>query len=231
MSFKTLLIATALSLSVLTPTFADTITIQGTGVVTTAPDIAYINLGVNSNAKTARTALDKNNKAMNNIIVAIKKAGIENRDIQTSNFSINPSYRNTKSNGNQTEITSYNVYNTLNITIRDLDKLGPILDKVVTLGSNRVNNIQFSISNPQPLKDKARAVAAKDAKRRAQIYANALGINIGKIIEITENNSGSGIYNDHATIMRKASLSASTPIEAGEQSVSASVTVTWEIKQ
>ncbi|PCI86743.1 MAG: hypothetical protein COB24_08285 [Hyphomicrobiales bacterium] len=232
---KLIIASIALSLSFITPTFAETISIQGTGIVTSAPDIAYINLGVNSSAQTARIALDKNNKAMNNIINAIKKIEVENKDIQTSNFSINPRYNRVQNQEGLPEIIGYEVFNNLNITIRNLDELGAILDKVVTLGSNRINNIQFAIANPQPLEDQARALAAKDAKRRAEIYAATLGFNLGKIIEITEGRARNQpliqAKLERGTMMMDAAAPNSAPIEAGEQAITSNVTVIWNIAQ
>ena len=235
LSPKLIIASIALSFSFITPTFAETISIQGTGIVTSAPDIAYINLGVNSSAQTARVALDKNNKAMNNIINAIKKIEVENKDIQTSNFSINPRYNRVQNQEGLPEIIGYEVFNNLNITIRNLDELGAILDKVVTLGSNRINNIQFAIANPQPLEDQARALAAKDAKRRAEIYAATLGFNLGKIIEITEGRARNQpiiqAKLERGTMMMDASAPNSAPIEAGEQAITSNVTVIWNIEQ
>lgn len=231
-----LIIASALlSLTLIAPSFAETISIQGTGIVTSAPDIAYINLGVNSSAQTARVALDKNNKAMNNIINAIKKIQVETKDIQTSNFSINPRYNRIQNQEGLPEIIGYEVFNNLGITIRNLDNLGPILDKVVTLGSNRINNIQFAIAKPGPLEDQARALAAKDAKRRAEIYAATLGFNLGKIVEITEGRARNQplmqAKMERGAMMMDAAPSGSAPIEAGQQAITSTVTVVWNIEQ
>lgn len=234
MKLKSIITAIAISLASIAPTFAETISIQGTGIITTAPDIAYISLGVNSNAATARIALDKNTKAMNNIITAIKKADVKNADIQTSNFSINPRYNRAKKNNQMPEVIGYEVFNNLSITIRDLDELGAILGRVVTLGSNRINNIRFAVSNPQPLEDKARALAAKDAKRHAEIYANTLGFNLGKIITISEGNARKFPVAESMQMrgaMMMDSPMSEAPIEAGEQAISSNVTVTWEIEQ
>lgn len=234
MKIKSIIAALAISLSTLTPTFAETISIQGTGIITTAPDIAYISLGVNSHAATARTALDKNTKAMSNIINAIKKADVQNKDVQTSNFSINPRYNRAKKNNQMPEVIGYEVFNNLNITIRNLDDLGAILDRVVTLGSNRINNIRFAVSNPQPLEDKARALAAKDAKRRAEIYANTLGFNLGNIVRITEGKSNKFPVSETMQTRGALMMSADAmeaPIEAGEQAISSKVTIIWDIEQ
>lgn len=230
---KLIIASFALSLSFAMPTFAETISIRGTGIVTSAPDIAYINLGVNSNAQTARVALDKNTKAMNNIITAVKKIEVEDKDIQTSNFSINPRYNNKSYQESLPEIIGYEVSNNLSITIRNLDNLGPLLDNVVTLGSNRINNIQFAIAKPQPLEDQARALAAKDAKRRAEIYASTLGFNLGKIITITEGNARNQplMQAKRSGALMLEMTSESAPIEAGEQAITSNVTVIWDIVQ
>lgn len=215
-------------------TTVNTISIQGTGMVITAPDIAYINIGVSSQAETARDALDKNNLAMNNIVDLLGFAQVENSDIQTSNFSINPRYDRSQNNGQLPKIIGYETFNTLNITIRDLDGLGNILDKVVTSGSNRVNNIRFAVANPQPLQDQARALAAKDALRRAQIYADTLGFELGNIVSISEGGSRSTpraeAYMPQGAMMMDA-MAKSTPIEAGEQAITSNVNIIWVINQ
>ncbi|NRA89426.1 MAG: SIMPL domain-containing protein, partial [Rhizobiales bacterium] len=224
--------ALAMVISVAIPAFAQSISIQGKGIIISAPDIAYISIGVSSNAATARIALDKNNKAMNNIITALTKQKVESKDFQTSNFSINPRYNNNRDNNQLPEVIGYEVFNTLSITIRDLQSLGPILDQVVVSGSNRINNIRFSIANPGPLKDKARALAAKDAKRRAEIYAATLGFTLGKITRITEGRATTNPFNGNFPMMSASRMSmdkgSSTPVEAGEQAVTTSVDITWE---
>ena len=215
-------------------TVVNRISIQGTGVVITAPDIAYINIGVSNQAKTAREALDKNNLAMNNIVDLLSFAQVENSDIQTSNFSINPRYDRSQNNGQLPKIIGYETFNTLNITIRDLDGLGDILDKVVTSGSNRIDNIRFAVANPQPLQDQARALAAKDALRRAQIYATTLGFELGNIVSITEGSSRSTpraeAFMPQGAMMMD-SMAKSTPIEAGEQAITSNVNIVWVINQ
>ncbi|MCJ8324485.1 MAG: SIMPL domain-containing protein [Rhizobiales bacterium] len=215
-------------------TVVNRISIQGTGVVITAPDIAYINIGVSNQAKTAREALDKNNLAMNNIVDLLSFAQVENSDIQTSNFSINPRYDRSQNNGQLPKIIGYETFNTLNITIRDLDGLGDILDQVVTSGSNRIDNIRFAVANPQPLQDQARALAAKDALRRAQIYATTLGFELGNIVSITEGSSRSTpraeAFMPQGAMMMD-SMAKSTPIEAGEQAITSNVNIVWVINQ
>lgn len=230
MNFKTLITAAALSLTLFTTSFAETISIQGTGIIVQAPDIAYINLGVNSNGQTARDALTKNNQAMGDIIAAIKKENVQNKDIQTTNFSINPRYNRRKTD-NLPEIIGYEVFNNLTITIRNIDGLGAILDKVVTLGSNRINNISFGIAKPQPFEDQARTLAAKDAKRRAQIYANTLDFKLGNIIKITEGVAHSLPVPQGGIARSEMMMASEAPIEAGTQAITTNVTITWNIEQ
>lgn len=224
----------ALSIALISPALAQTISIKGTGIITSAPDIAHINIGVSSNAATARIALDKNTKAMSNIINALTKSDVEGKDIQTSNFSINPRYNQKRDNNQLPAVIGYEVFNTLDIKITNLESLGNILDQVVTLGSNRINNIRFGIAKPMPLEDKARALAANDAKRRAEIYAQTLGFSLGKIISINEGVSRNQPYQN---VMMKRGMvmdameSSAAPIEAGEQAITSNVNITWEIKQ
>ncbi len=223
----------ALSFALITTSFAQTITIRGTGIVKSIPDIAFINIGVNSDAATARIALDKNTKAMNNIINALLKLEIKKSDIQTSNFSINTIYNPTRENIQLPETIGYNVHNSLNISVLNLDNLGMILDKVVTLGSNRISNIRFATADSLPLEDQARKLAAKDAKRRAELYAATLGFSLGKIISINEGDSQSdpASNNLHRGMRMEANLTTDAPIEAGEQTTKNNVTISWEINQ
>ncbi|RYE36843.1 MAG: DUF541 domain-containing protein, partial [Hyphomicrobiales bacterium] len=158
------------------PAFAGTITIEGRGEVRAAPDMALINSGVTTQGATAREALDANTAAMADLIAALKEAGIETRDIQTSGFSVNPNYVYSDArdaNGYQLppKINGYQVYNTVNVRIRKLDTLGAVLDKAVTVGANTINGVSFSVTDPTELYNEARKAAFADARSKAELYA------------------------------------------------------------
>ncbi len=211
------------------------LSITGSGEVKAAPDIAIISLGVTSQAKTAGEALAQNTKDMSALLDSLKGDGITEKDLQTSNFSVQPVYNRVKASSSQEPqnptIIAYRVSNQLTAIVRDLDKLGSILDKSVSAGSNQFNSLQFSIDKPAPLRDKARKQAVNDAKRKAEIYAQAAGVTLGNIVTISE----SGGYRPPQPIGRHnarmlAAEAAPVPIAQGEQSVSVSVNIVWEIK-
>jgi len=213
---------------------AGTISVTGIGTITAAPDMATINLTVLREAKTAREALSANNTAMADVLEAIKSFDIEDKDLQTSNFSINPRYIYPKaSNGQQKppQVVGYMVSNSLSVRIRDLTSVGDVLDKSVTLGVNQGGNIFFGNSNPEPLQMQARAQAMKNALEKAKVLTNAAGVEVGKIHQISEQGS---VHRQKAQPMLRAmamDASESVPIAGGENSYNISVNVTFEIDQ
>ena len=237
-----LFIATFVTLLVFTAQkgFADEketsiISLTGTGSVSIAPDMAIVSFGVIKEAKTARTALDENNKAMATILTAMEENGIEKKDLQTSGFSIQPKYfyPKRKSNGEQPapEITGYTVSNNLTIRIREIEKAGEILDLSVTLGINSGGNIQFTNSDTTAVLKEARIKAVKDAMEKAQTLAQAAGVELGDILNISENTSRPR----PVAIAQARSLSvqedAAVPIASGENNYSVIVQMSWEISQ
>lgn len=203
------------------------ITMSGYASVGAAPDRVEINLGVMSKAKTARDALTLNNANMNNIIKTLEESGVEKKYIQTSNFSISPNYQHFK-NGQPAKVRGYTVNNAVRIHLIDIKKLGILLDKVVTSGSNRINGIRFFVSKQDELKDEARKLAVKVALRKASLYATAAGVELGDVMTITES-SNSG----RVPVMMARSMAANSPavpIAGGEQQLGVSVIITWEIK-
>ena len=212
------------------------ITVTGTGTVAAKPDIALISFGVLREAKTARRALDENTKAMAAIFKAMKAAGIADRDIQTSQFSIQPKYVYPKqsSSGDQPapRIVGYSVTNNLTIRVRKLDDTGKILDQVVSLGVNSGGNIQFRNSNTFDLLQEAREKAVENAKKKAATLAETAGVRMGRVLLISE-----PVSQTVGTDIRRARLSvaaaegAAVPIAAGEQEYRVNVQVTWELVQ
>jgi uncharacterized protein len=205
------------------------ITIVGHGEVKLAPDLAIITLGVMNSAATAREALDANNTAMNNVMTALKAAGIAATDIQTSNFSISPRYDYGQDNRQPPKVVAYDVSNTVTITVRKLDTLGAVLDQTVSQGSNQINGIMFSVADPGPAQDEARKLAVDDAKRKAKIFASAAGIGLGDVISLSEAVG----YPPPVPTYRKtmqADAASTVPIAQGEQTVAVDVNIVWEIE-
>ena len=218
-----------------TKNFSRTLTLTGIGEVRATPDMAVIQIGVVRQANTARKAVTLNNIAMQKIVDVVTKAGIENKDIQTSNFSVQPKYlypaRTKTAPQKPPRIIGYTVSNNLAITVRNLPKLGRILDQVVSAGANNIGSIRFSIQNLEPLKNAARRTAMHNAITKAKLYANEAGFILGPIKSVNEINSQRGPRPVYAQAVARASYKqASVPIAQGQQSIQIQINVVWEIK-
>jgi uncharacterized protein len=211
------------------------ITVSGEGESALAPDMAVVNLSVVKQAKTAREALDENNKAMNDVLGALKKAGIADRDLQTSGFSIQPQYNYPQPVDNQPqppELIGYQTSNSVTVRVRDLSKLGEIIDQSVTLGINQGGDIQFTNDKPETALEEARKNAVADAIKKAKTLSEAASVKVGRVLEISENvvrPMPQPVY--RATMMKQASDAASVPVQGGENSYNVTVNVTFAIEQ
>lgn len=206
------------------------IVVSGEGEATAAPDLAVLTLSVMREASTARAALDANNDAMATVIAAMKTAGIADRDLQTAGIRINPRYNFTnKPDGTQqAELVAYQVTNTLSVRVRDIDKTGDILDKAVTLGVNEGGGVSFSNADPAAVITEARKNAVADAIAKAKTLAEAAGVSVGRVMEISEQS-----YAPQPMPMSAKSFDAAreaVPIQAGENAYRVQVNVTFEIK-
>ena len=205
--------------------------VTGTGSVTAEPDIATIYLGVSVEKETVEEAREEAASAMTAVIDALKDNGIADRDIQTENFSIYPQYDYTEEGR---ILRGYRVNNTVNARVRVLDSLSDIIDDATTAGGDIVvvNSIQFMIEDPTPLQAQARTLAVKDAQVKAQTLAEAGGVTLGKLITITETSRSAVPPIAFAEEAEFAADSArtSTPIQAGELTVTVNITVVYEIE-
>lgn len=206
------------------------IIVSGEGQSTVAPDLALLTLSVMREANTARAALDANNDAMAAVIAAMKSAGIKDRDLQTAGIQINPRYNYTnKPDGSQeAELVAYQVTNTLSVRIRDIDKTGEILDKAVSLGVNQGGGISFSNEDSKAAVTEARRKAVADAMAKAKTLAEAAGVSIGRVLEITDQNVAPAPMPINAKAFDAAG--AAVPVQAGENAYAVQVTVTFELK-
>jgi uncharacterized protein len=204
--------------------------VTGEGSVGAAPDFAGVTLGVTNTGKTAGEAMAANAKAANALVSLIKSEGVAPADIQTSEVSISPMFSQ-PSPGQQTAptITGYSVSNNVAVTLRDISRLGSLLDKAVTAGANSVYGIGFGHNDPGALLDKARPLAVADARRKADIYASAGGARIGRLMVLTEE-PGRQPPVTYARAYATAA-SAPTPIEAGEDKLTVTVTARFELTQ
>lgn len=209
-----------------------TLRMSGTAEIAARPDRAAITSGVVTQAETAREALDLNSAAIARVISAIKEAGIEDRDIATSGFSIEPRYHYPSGRDNDVgppRLVGYQVSNQVSVRVRDLDRLGPVLDRVVTAGANRVDGIHFEVSDADKRLDEARAAAVQDARRKAEIYAEAAGVQLRRIVSLSESTLG---HQPPRPLMARSMAMDSVeavPVEAGEQTLTVQVDITWEI--
>lgn len=212
-----------------------TLTLTGSGEVSVPPDQAIVTSGVITEAPTAREALDANNAAIAEVIAAMKAAGIEAKDIQTSGFSVHPRYTNPRRGGDGAHeaprIVGYTVNNMVTVRVRDLGALGAVLDQAVSVGANRIGGIDFVVSDADKRLDEARAAAMRDALRKAEIYAGAAGVTLARIQSISESGGYIPPRPRADMMMMRAEPAAAVPVEAGEQTLSVQVHVTWELGQ
>lgn len=209
------------------------IVVTGKGEAAVAPDMAIIGVAVMREAETAREALDQNNQAMADVIAAMKEAGIEDRDLQTAGLSINPRYVYPNDNNDETEprIVAYQVTNNLTVRVRDLDRVGEVLDQSVTLGVNQGGSIAFVNDDPSEATAEARRKAVEDAMGRARTLAETAGVELGDVIQISERSAPPPIPYPQPQMMRMAADAGaeSVPVQAGENSYVVHVDVTFEI--
>jgi uncharacterized protein YggE len=205
-----------------------TLSLTASGAIKITPDKVDISTGVTSEAKTAREALDQNSEAMTKVVGALKEEGIDPKDIQTTNFSVSPVYdQRPYDKPAPPVVVGYRVTNQVRISLHDTTKLGAILDKVVTLGSNQIDAIEFGVDEPEALKDEARKLALKNVTDNAKLYAEAAGVGLGAILSISEEESS---YQPRfAAAPAAMEMAKDVPIEAGTATVEVRVRVTWEI--
>jgi len=201
------------------------IVVIGTGEVKVEPDMASVLIGVETTAPTTQQALAQNSSQAQAIIDQIRQLGIEARDIQTTGINIYPVY-----DEKGREITGYTVNNTVQVTIRNLAQAGNLIDSVVQVGANRIYGISFGVSDPERVLSQAREAAIANARARAEQMARASGTSLGRVLFITENLGASPIPISMMAEARAAVGNAAPPIQPGQQTYSASVQVTFELR-
>ena len=206
------------------------LSVSGTGEVAVKPDISVVTLGVEAEAKTVADAQQQANQAMSAVMTALTTNGIADKDVKTTNFSIQPVWNyNTGINGNnQRTLEGYQVSNIVNVTIRNVDKTGTIIDAVTVAGGDLtiVENISFTVENPGPYNDQARELAIKDAIAKAQQTASLAGVSLGKLLYISE--SGGSV--PPVPIAYKDVAGSGTSISSGQLEISLSVQVVYAIE-
>lgn len=202
-----------------------TITVTASGSVELAPDQARITSGVSAEGASAREALTANSAAMQKVIGELKSSGVDAKDIQTSSFRVEPRYTRPPE-GKAPTIDGYTVTNEVQVLVRDLDKVGDILDRLVSAGANQSSGLNFEVSKAEMALDDARKQAVANARRRAELYAAAAGAEVGEVLTITEGEAAS----PRPVFARAMKAAAAVPIERGTETLEASVTITWALK-
>lgn len=206
-----------------------TVTVVGEGLAAARPDMAVVSVGVASQAPLARDALAQNSKSMTAVIAAIKEAGIEPKDIETSQMSLRPQYsRPGQGTREPPKVVAYEAANNVSVRVRDFDNLGALLDRLVTSGANQIRGIELTLAEPGPLRDEARAAAMKDARRKADLLADAAGVRVVRVFSIVDDVQG-GPRPLPMRMQADAAERMPVPIEAGEQEIRARVRAVFEI--
>ena len=201
------------------------ISVTGEATVSVPPDLAEIEGGVTSEAKTAREASEANNAAMGKVLQALKGAGIEEKDIQTARLSLQP--QSAPNRSGPSAIAGYRASNRVTVRVRDVTKVAGVIDTLVGAGANDIGGINFVVSQASKLLDEARERAVADARRKAEIYAKAAGVTLGAPLSISEEgNSAPAPYRRMA-----AGMAVSAPVAQGEETLQVTVSVSWAIKQ
>ena len=210
------------------PAIAGTrVDINATGESRRVPDVAVISAGVMTRASTAAAALQQNATRMERVLAALKRAGIEERDIQTSSINLNPDYR--YENNQPPQLTGYQASNQVSIRFRDIRNSGKILDALVAEGANQINGPNLTIDQPEAARDEARLQALTNGRARADLYAKALGKRVVRLVAVSE----TGGYAQPPMPMFErgmAAQAADTKIVPGEQSIQVNLTMVFDLQ-
>jgi uncharacterized protein YggE len=203
--------------------------ISATGEVTRVPDLAIVSAGVQTLQPTATAAIEEAAAKMERVRAALKRAGIEDKDIQTSSISLNPEYQYDQNR--PPRLTGYRASNTVNVKFRDLKRTGAILDALVAEGANQINGPSLTIDKPESALDEARTKAIANGRARADLYARALGMRVVRLISVSEG----GGYNvpppmPMVMMAQERSADASSKIDPGTQQLQVSVSMSFELQ-
>ena len=217
---------------VVTPALPATMSVSGHGAVTLIPDTASVVLGVTINGETLSAAQAEATARMEAITAAVGAAGVEERDIQTTNYSVNVIY-DYDNNGNPNRVIGYAVSNQMAVKVRDLDAVGTLLDAVVAEGANQIHGISFFVEDTAAAASQARTLAVEDAMRKADELAAAAGLEVARVTYITESSSPppAPYYAGAGADMAESASRAAVPIQAGSSEVSVDVQMSFELRE
>jgi len=203
------------------------LSVTGHGSATAAPDLAQITLGVSTEAETAEEAMSQNSSRQKAVIDALTAEGVEARDIQTAGLNLSP--KMVYENNQPPKLVGYVAQNTVNVRVRDIDGLGAVLDRLVSTGANEISGISFSREDMTEAEDEARADAVKDARRRAELMAEAAGMRLGPIRMLSDGVAPSGPPRPMMAMRAEAKADGAPPIAAGELEVTAEVSAVFDL--
>ncbi|HWE45094.1 MAG TPA: SIMPL domain-containing protein [Caulobacteraceae bacterium] len=214
------------------PPHGPLLTLSAYGETHAAPDLATITLGVTSQAKTAQAAMRANADRMSGLVAALKRQGVAEKDIQTSNLNLQPQYDYhqgvSSASGQPPTLTGYQASNDVSVTVYDLARLGQTVDAVVAGGANQVSGISFGLKDPQTTEDAARVQAVQRLQREAALYAKATGLHIKALRNLSE--GGGYTPSPVRPMMMSAKVAAPTPVEAGQLDLRVDVSATYELE-
>jgi uncharacterized protein len=230
MKYRNSLAAAIAAFTLAAPALAQTvppaaISVSGEATVSVPPDLALVDGGVTSEAKTAREASDANNTAMGKVLLALKIAGVDEKDVQTSRLSLQP--QSAPNRTGPSGIVGYRASNRVTIKVRNVSDVAAVVDTLVGAGANEIGGINFMVSQASKWLDEARDKAVADARRKAEIYAGAAGVALGAPLSISEEGSPEPVrYRNKVS----AGMAAGAPVAQGEETLSVTVNVSWAIK-
>lgn len=228
--FRALILASALTLPAATAHAQDNepgrLSLSATGEVNVSPDMATVQSGVVTEARSASEALNANSQAMNGVFSALSRAGIDRQDIQTSNLQINPVWSN-YSSGAERRITGYRATNTVTARVDDLEGLGTTIDALVSSGANQIQGVTFGIDDDSAARRQARLNAVAALRETADLYAGALGVELGGLLEFSE--SGGFRPQPVSSFARMESMDSATPVAAGQLTISVTINGVYAI--
>lgn len=203
------------------------LSVSASGEASRAPDVATASAGVVTQAADANAAMRANAAQMTKVIAAIRAAGVAERDIQTTGINIHPTYRHVENE--EPRISGYSANNSVSLKVRDIAKLGEVLDALVASGANNVSGPSFGIDQPEAVYDEARRKALEQARRRADMYAESLGLRVRRIVSISEGGGFEQPRPMFAVRAMAADAEASTPVAAGENTLTANLEIVFEL--
>ena len=217
------------SITNVTSNKSEAFTVTGEGKVSVKPDIATVNVGVQATGTTTKEVQDNLNKNINAVSAAVKKLGVDEKDIKTSNYNMYPDYDYT---GPRQRIVGYQASSNLTIKVRDIEKANSVVDAATAAGANTVGGITFDVDDKTKAENEARKIAVADAKAKAQLAATTAGFSLGKIINYQESTGGNRIVPMYAKADVAVGLGAGAPTElnTGSTDITLTVTLSYEVK-